>query len=246
MAAVKIVAGLSGAADAALVREFITAGADEFFCGYVPPAWSREFGYEFSPNRRYRRANQITSRSALAAVCGAAAAQGRPVSVAFNEHLVTQRAWRKGRLLLREAVEAGVRAVIVADPAIIRVAKSEFPSLAVHVSGDAGACNAASADLFFSLGADRLIFPRELGWRDLKSSLAELRGPRREFEAFIRGAPCVFDGARCFTEHGYGFCKDFCNDHERKDLSSRAGGTCRKTSRCRALRSCAKYPGTEK
>ena len=223
MAALKIVAGLSGAADVALVREFIAAGADEFFCGYVPAAWSREFGYEFSPNRRYRRANQITSRTALAAVCGAAAAQGRPVSVAFNEHLVTQRAWRQGRLLLREAVEAGVRAVIVADPAIIRVVKSEFPSLAVHVSGDAGACNAASADLFFTLGADRLIFPRELGWRDLKSSLAELRGPRREFEAFIMGEPCVFDGARCFTEHGYDLGRDFCSAHLVKSLYRRGG-----------------------
>jgi collagenase-like PrtC family protease len=214
----KIVVGLHGTADPRYMQELIAAGADEFFLGYEPSAWAKEFGYEFSPNRRYRRESQITDRRTLDALCAAARAQGRPVSVAFNEHLVTESAWRRGRRLLQEAATAGVGAVIVADPAVIGLAASEFPELAIHVSGDAGTCNAASGRLFFSLGAKRLIFPRDLGWADLSATMAELRAPDRQFEVFAMGEPCHFDGARCFTEHGYGFQKDFCHGHSAKVL----------------------------
>ena len=45
----KIVAGL-GAVDEYI--RFAEAGADEFFCGYVPYEWSREYGTELALNRR--------------------------------------------------------------------------------------------------------------------------------------------------------------------------------------------------
>jgi len=217
----KIVVGLHGGSDADYVRELAAAGADEFFLGYVPPRWSRRFGFEFSPNRRYRQASQVTSRRVLDALCAAALGRGRPVTLAFNEHLVTPAAWNEGRRLIREAAEAGVGAVIVADPSLIRPMRQEFPGLAVHVSGDAGLYNAATAELFFGLGAARVIFPREIGWPDLRASLAAVRKPGRQFEAFIMGEPCVYDGARCFAEHGYDFCRDFCHDHSAKLLTRR-------------------------
>ena len=214
----KIVAGLPGRADAGLLRRLAEAGADEFFLGYLPAAWAAEFGQEFSPNRRYRSASQVSTPRALEGLCSEARRLGRAVTVAFNEHLVTPAAWRQGRRLIRQARAAGVTGVIVADPAIIRMVADDFPDLAVHVSGDAGLYNAAAGELFFAQGARRLIFPRELGWAELRATLAALAGPRREFEAFIMGEPCVYDGARCFTEHGYSLGRDFCVGHSVKLL----------------------------
>lgn len=45
----KIVAGL-GSVDEYI--RFAEAGADEFFCGYVPYEWSREYGTALALNRR--------------------------------------------------------------------------------------------------------------------------------------------------------------------------------------------------
>ena len=218
---IKIVAGLSGAADAAQLRRLAEAGADEFFLGYLPDSWAAEFGQEFSPNRRYRGASQVSTRRALEGLCAQARRLGRPVTMAFNEHLVTPAAWRQGRRLIREARAAGVSGVIVADPSVIGLVCGEFPDLAVQVSGDAGVYNAAAGELFFAAGARRLIFPRELGWPDLRAALAALGGPRREFEVFIMGEACVYDGARCFTEHGYSLGRDFCVGHSLKLLYRR-------------------------
>ena len=216
----RIVAGLHGRADQRLVADLAMAGADEFFLGYEPHYWSARFGYEFSPNRRYRAGSQIETPEQLKAVCAEAAAQGCPVSVTFNEHFVTPAAWGLGRRLLLEARDAGATAVVVADVAALKPVKEEL-SMAIHVSGDAGLYNAPGCELAFELGASRVIFPRELPPAEMRRTVAAAAGAGREFEAFIMGEPCVFDGARCFTEHGYGFSCDLCNDHTVKKLGTR-------------------------
>ncbi len=220
----KIVAGLHGGADQRLVAELADAGADEFFLGYQPDYWSTVFGHEFSPNRRYRAGSQVQTRAQLNTVCREAAALGRPVSVTFNEHFVTPDAWTLGRRLLLEARDAGVSAVVVADMASIEPIKAEL-AMTVHVSGDAGLYNASGCELAFELGASRVIFPRELPPLEMRGTIAAAAGTDREFEAFVMGEPCVFDGARCFTEHGYGFACDFCNDHSVKKLGVRGRNT---------------------
>ena len=45
----KIVAGL-GSIDE--YERFVKAGADEFFCGYVPYSWSKKYGTVLPLNRR--------------------------------------------------------------------------------------------------------------------------------------------------------------------------------------------------
>lgn len=217
----RIVVGLHGTADGEYLDRLLAAGADEFFIGYVPSYWHREFGFEFSPNRRYYQATQVTSEDRLEAMCSHARKGGADLSLAFNEHFVTRTAWKLGQRLLDEAIKAGVTSVIVADPSIIPWLRKEHPELHVHVSGDAGIYNRDAASLCFDLGARRIIFPRELQLAELSGIVKSRSAPGREFEAFVMGEPCVFDGARCFTEHGYNFGCDFCNFHSMKLLGQR-------------------------
>lgn len=219
----KIVVGLPAAATVADVHEFVSAGAEEFFVGYLPNYWSQRFGQEFSPNRRYFAGAQLESLDHLRGLCGAANDSGVPVAVTFNEHFVTPNAMELGRRLLDEAVGAGCSAVIVADPSLVPFFRQHIPDIEVHVSGDAGLYNRLACESVFAAGADRVILPRELPMGELARILEATRGPGRAFEAFVMGEPCVFDGARCFTEHGYGFACDFCNHHERKQLRHRTG-----------------------
>jgi U32 family peptidase len=215
----KIVVGLPGSATPESVVKLAKAGAAEFFLGYVPPLWADNLGYEFSPNRRYRSGQQVTRPEQLTALCKAAGTA--PVSLTFNEHSVTSSMWERGRRILSEAVESGVSAVIVADLSIVPIIRKVFPEIAVHVSGDAGIYNESGVRLCRELGAERVIFPRELALLDMLETAQAVAGIGIQLEAFILGEPCVYDGARCFTAHGYDFPCDFCNFHTRKDLRIR-------------------------
>ena len=219
----EIVVGLPAAATVDEVHQLVVAGATEFFVGYLPQYWSHKFGQEFSPNRRYFAGAQVDSIERLRTLCEAAAEHQVPVAVAFNEHFVTPDAMELGRRLLDEAVAAGCSAIIVADPSLVPYFNKHIPAVNIHVSGDAGLYNRHACEAVFQAGARRVIFPRELPLTELTPLLSATIGPGREFEAFVMGEPCVFDGARCFTEHGYGFACDFCNHHERKHLRRRSG-----------------------
>lgn len=221
----EIVVGLPAATAVEEVHHLAAAGATEFFVGYLPHYWSSRFGHEFSPNRRYFSGAQVDSIDHLRTLCNAATENQIPVAVTFNEHFVTPDAMVLGQRLLEEAVAAGCSAIIVADPSLVPHIKESIPSVNIHVSGDAGLYNRVACEAVFQAGARRVIFPRELPLTELAPLLTAARKPGREFEAFVMGEPCVFDGARCFTEHGYGFACDFCNHHERKHLRRRNGHT---------------------
>ncbi len=234
----RVVVGLPGSSDGAYVEALKSAGADEFFLGYVPASWHRRLGFEVSPNRRYRRGQQVTDAGRLAELCAAAAPC--PVSVTFNEHFLTSRSWLgedvpqdgadsgagtispgPARILFEEALAAGVRAAIVASPAVAGLLSKEYPQLSIHMSGDGGAYNAAACRMLGELGVRRVIFPRELPFGDLAATASIVAGTGMELEAFVMGEPCVYDGARCFTEHGYGFSCDFCNHHSVRHITER-------------------------
>ena len=196
-----IVVGLHGQTEPEYAHALAEAGAGEFFLGYVPEPWWKRWGFEVSPNRRYRQNQQFIERTRLEAVLKQATRDGIPVSLTFNEHFITQDMWDAALPFLKDAVKLGVSAIIVADPGVLLPLRSEFPGLGLHVSGDAGVTNPRAVEWLHGLGATRVIFPRELAYGDMLPILDD--APEGlEFEAFVMGEPCVYDGARCFTAHG--------------------------------------------
>ena len=203
------------------MRALVDAGASEFFVGYVPESWSARFGYEVSPNRRYRPGDQVTSIEVLARLARDAHALGVPLTLTLNEHAYTGDMWGAATELARQALDCGVEALIVASPSACGALRELFPSCRVHVSGDAGIVNAAGLELFARLGVARVIFGRELGLGGMARLAPVARDLGLETEAFAMGEPCVYDGARCFACHGYGAGKDLCTEHLRKDIRGR-------------------------
>ncbi len=219
-----IVVGVRGEAGEDEVNRLIGAGAGELFVGYVPGWWSDRFGFELSPNRRYRRPSQLTTRDRLAGICRVAKARGVPVIVTLNEHFTTPAMWELEQRLIAEALDAGVQGAVVADPSIIGPLRARGLSR-IHVSGEAGVYNRAFVEVLIAEGVSRVIFPRELSLADIDRLARRTAAAGLESEVFAMGEPCVFDGARCFAEHGYGFAKDFCNDHLVKLVRRRTSGT---------------------
>ncbi len=96
---------------------------------------------------------------------------------------------------LKELEDAGVKAVIVASPAYMRLVKACAPSLEVHCSTQMSVTNPAAA-LFMKerLGADRVVLARECTLEDVRK-ITEQSGV--ETEAFIHGGMCVNYSGRC-------------------------------------------------
>lgn len=99
---------------------------------------------------------------------------------------------------LLELAEAGVDALIIADPGILARARTLVPQLPVHLSTQANVTNRLAAAFWLAQGVSRLNLAREL-------SLAEIAAIRREaageLEVFVHGALCISYSGRCMLSN---------------------------------------------
>ena len=96
----------------------------------------------------------------------------------------------------RALKRAGADAAIVSDLGLIRTMIREAPGLDIHVSTQANCLNYAAANVYYDMGAKRVVLGREM----TLDQIIELR--RRvpddlELEAFVHGAMCMSYSGRC-------------------------------------------------
>ncbi len=103
--------------------------------------------------------------------------------------------------VLRAAALAGVDALIVQDPAVAVLARELCPELEVHASTQMTISSAEGARFAQSLGATRVVAPRELSVAQLRQFAAE---SEVELEVFIHGALCVAWSGQCLTSEAWG------------------------------------------
>lgn len=96
----------------------------------------------------------------------------------------------------RLAYELGADGAIVADAGAFLKIRESVPGLPLHVSTQANVMNAATALLFASLGAKRIVPARELSLERLRA-LRDALPENVEIEAFVHGAMCMAYSGRC-------------------------------------------------
>ncbi len=92
--------------------------------------------------------------------------------------------------------EAGIDGAIVSDLGSVVTMKNAAPDLPVHISTQANIQNYKTAEVFYNLGAERVVLGREMTLEEI----AELRAktPKEmEIEAFVHGAMCMSYSGRC-------------------------------------------------
>lgn len=206
-----IVVGLGGDASPDHVVGLCRTGAREFYVGYVPVAWSDNYGYATSPNRRAWRGASYTTPASLAGVIAAAHRYGAKVSLALNELLFSRRAACIGSDLLDQTVALGVDAVIVSDLDLLQQIRSRHPGLPIHASSEIGVYNSSAVRQLAAWGVSRIIFPRHTTCSELRSLCSAATSCGIETEAFVMSERCRFEGGYCFSDHGY-LSKHLCND----------------------------------
>ncbi len=97
---------------------------------------------------------------------------------------------------LVELERMGVDGIIVSDIGVIDLAVRTAPDLAVHVSTQASCVNYAAANVYYRMGARRVVLGRELSLDEIRE-LRDKTPPELELEAFVHGAMCMAYSGRC-------------------------------------------------
>ena len=96
--------------------------------------------------------------------------------------------------------DAGVDALIVADLGAFTLAGKYAPHCQRHISTQASISNFVTANVWYDLGASRVILARELSLEEIRT-IREKTPPELEIEAFVHGAMCVSYSGRCLLSN---------------------------------------------
>lgn len=195
----KIVAGL-GSIDE--YETFVKAGADEFFCGYVPFSWAEKYGVLHPLNRRevlfYNV--QIGSMSELQILKKMVDYYGKPVELTFNSIYYTGEQYPVIAEIITQCMAAGFENFIIADPALMLYLRQQKINCGIHLSGETAEVNRGMLEQMLPFGIRRVIFHRKNSLEDMQSYIKEADFPH-EYEAFILNELCHFSGAFCNSLH---------------------------------------------
>ncbi|MDG5815581.1 U32 family peptidase C-terminal domain-containing protein [Chitinispirillales bacterium ANBcel5] len=98
------------------------------------------------------------------------------------------------QLLQLRNLDALPNSFIVSDPGVIAVCNRLVPEVKLHLSTQTGCFNSESLSFWKTQGIKRVVLPRELSLRDIKTlSHREIL----ETEVFVHGAMCVSISGRC-------------------------------------------------
>ncbi len=91
-------------------------------------------------------------------------------------------------------------ALIVADPGILDIAKTELPEMEIHLSTQANNTNYASMNFWFKQGVKRVVVARELSFQEIATIRSRIPF-ELDLEAFVHGAMCISYSGRCLLSN---------------------------------------------
>ena len=187
---------------------FSEAGADEFFCGYVPYSWTQKYDTMMPLNRREVLCSnvQLGAFSELEILASMIRDYQRPVHLTFNSLFYLPEQYPEIAKIMKACMCLGFQSYIIADPALILYLREHNIDCEIHLSGETGEVNSRMVDFFQQFSLKRVIFHRKNSFDDMKAvinaekSHGGLRS-RTEFEAFVLNEMCQFTGAFCNSLH---------------------------------------------
>ena len=100
----------------------------------------------------------------------------------------------------KELEDAGVDAVLVADPGVFMKCKAAIPNMPIHISTQASVTNYETVMFWYNLGASRVVLARELSLKEIKE-ITDKIPEDLEIETFVHGAMCMSYSGRCLISN---------------------------------------------
>ena len=131
----------------------------------------------------------------LGEACRIAHERGRRVYLTLNV-LIKPAELVDALMLLGDAVDRGIDAVIVQDLGLIRLIEQTYPDLEIHGSTQLTVHDESGAAVVRDLGVDRVVLARENTLDDIRAIRAAV--PDLGLESFVHGALCISYSGQCY------------------------------------------------
>lgn len=181
MAELKKVELLAPAGDLEGIRTAVKYGADAIYCG--------------GPFMQLRAGKVAFTEEALAEAAAHIHENGRKLYVTVNCFANNNEIPLLGDYAKR-LKEIGVDAIIVSDIGAICEIKEKCPEMEIHVSTQANCMNYKAAEVYYNMGASRVVLARELSIEKIRE-IREKAPKDLQLEAFVHGSMCMSYSGRC-------------------------------------------------
>lgn len=192
------------------IGKYINAGVDEFFAGYVSPAWREQYNWRISPTRRSGPLSHYKDIDSLRVVAEEIQRLDSELLLTFNFHYYTEDQLPLVRAMLAETEEINPDGYVVATPALIKLFQQWGIDKPVHLSTGAACFNSAAVRYFSEFNnIHRVVVPRKMTLAEIESLIDTTSDLDIEYEAMIYYR-CLFNDEYCFSWHiGPNFCEYF-------------------------------------
>ena len=194
------------------------AGANEFYCGYVPKYWIEKYNkslykdgeyrqMQVSNNKRDSIKDNITEYSVLQNVVKEAKDNGVKIFIALNYMFYPQEAYEDLEKIIDEIVPLNVDGLIITDVGLIYFIREKYPSINIILSTCQSVYNTQSASFFKKMGVKRITFPRHVTLNEVAEITNNVTDI--EYELFVLTGKCIYDNGNCKTFHNMcHFCSE--------------------------------------
>ncbi len=184
-----ITAGLGHVTD---YPAYVSAGAGEVFCGYVPSSWQEAYPAYPLNRREVRYAHvQIGGWNEMQILSSMQADLGVPVSLTFNSQNYLPEQYPLIAEIMEQCRSLGFGTFIIADPFLLFYLNHEgYDDLDFILSGDFGEINPALICHLPSLHVRRVIFHRHMGIQEMETCSCSCK--ELDYEAFALNERCHY------------------------------------------------------
>ena len=184
-------------------EKLVEAGADEFFCGYVPMKWLEKYTNIMPFNRRESLSgyHNITEKGSMKIIRRMVEKYSVPVKVTFNSHYYVQSQYPLLMEIVKDLMDMGFNTFIIADIAFIIYLREKGINCDIHVSGEVEVYNSSAVRFVNQFDISRVVFPRKVTLQNIKDLISNSKLNEMEYEAFILNAMCLYSGAFCNGIH---------------------------------------------
>lgn len=195
----KIVTPLS---DVNNYERLVEAGADEFYCGFVPYEWLTKYLNIRALNRReFLTGCNICSFDQMKILGKKVEKYKIPVKITLNSLYYVEEQYPLIVDIINKLMNEGFNTFIIADVALIAYLRIKKINCNIHLSSEVGQINSASIEFLNQFDISRYIFTRKDTINDMKKCIEYSGSKGIEFEAFILNELCPYTGAYCNTAH---------------------------------------------
>jgi putative protease len=177
------------------------SGAEEFYCGFVPPEWMERYTGAVWLNRRSPVGGSLANEADLKRLVDGAHQLNLPIFTTLNAPYYTAEQLPIVIGLARRLSEdVGVDALIVSDINLLLRLSEEKLSADLHVSSVAATLNTEAIRFLLNFGPSRIVLPRSLTIAEIEAIVGDVRD-EVEIEVFMLNDGCAFEEGFCATTH---------------------------------------------